>query len=523
MTEIIQVADFYCGAGGTSTGLIRAAKSLGKKVELTAINHWDKAIETHTKNHPQVRHLCEGINNLNPRKVFPGGRIKLLVASPECTHYSNARGGTPCSDQSRAGAWEVVRWAEALYIDRILIENVPEFQSWGPLGANGKPMKSKKGQTFKAFIFALESLGYRVEFRVLNAADYGDPTCRKRFFLIAKRGNKRISWPSATHAEKGYNGYGGKVIKPWVPAKNIIDWSLEGQSIFTRKKPLAVKTLARIEYGLKKFGGEDFLVKFFGTSKGVSLNNPVPTITANGQHIGLCSPFLTIMKGKSMSRDINFPMPTLTTKQNMYLCQPFLIDQNYTHTGPQRVRSLERPFPTLTTRPGKALVQPFILPQQQGGAGQLRVKSIEKPLSTLTTTGAEMLVEPSFLVGIDHKSAGESYVRSLDKPAPTVITQQSHALVHAHLIKYFGQSKAQSVDKPIGTVTTRDRYGLIEIFKKSIWLDIRLRMLQPHELAAAQSFPMDYQFAGNKGEIVKQIGNAVPGRVAEALCRELIL
>ncbi len=244
MTKTITAVDLFCGAGGTSTGLLEAAEAMGKKVELTAINHWDKAIETHLKNHPIVRHLCENLDNVNPRALFPEGRIQLLVASPECTHHSNARGGVPCSDQSRATAWRIVDWASAIYIDNILIENVPEFQSWGPLGANGLPMKSKKGKTFKAFKIALESLGYRVEHRILNAADYGDPTCRKRFFLIARRGNKRISWPSATHAEKGYTGYAGKEIKPWVPAKNIIDWELEGQSIFTRKKPLADKTLA---------------------------------------------------------------------------------------------------------------------------------------------------------------------------------------------------------------------------------------------------------------------------------------
>lgn len=520
--KTITAVDLFCGAGGTSTGLIQAAEESGKRVELTAINHWDKAIETHKTNHADVRHLCENLDHVKPRELYPQGRIDLLVASPECTHHSNARGGVPCSDQSRATAWKVIEWANSLYIDNILIENVKEFINWGPLGANGKPMKSKKGETFKAFINTLESLGYRVEWRILNAADYGDPTCRHRFFLIARRGNKRISWPSPTHAETGYKGFSGKEIKPWVPARNIIDWSVPGKSIFNRKKPLAEKTLARIEYGLKKFGGEDFLVKFFGTGKGVSLNKPLGTVTANGQHMGLCEPFISIMKGQSMSRSTDRPLPTLTTQNNMYLCEPFLIDRNYTHAGAKRVRSLDRPAPTQTTKVAQCLVEPFILPQQQGSPGQLRVRSTEKPLSTITTTGAEMLIEPSFLVGIDHKSAGEKYVRSLERPAPTAVTQQNYALIHAHLIKYFGTGKAQSVDRPLGTVTTKDRFGLVEIFEKTPGLDIRLRMLQPHELAAAQSFPQDYQFVGNKGEIVKQIGNAVPGRTAKALCKALI-
>jgi len=498
-----------------TVGIRLLAESLGERVSLNyqrpRNNHKIEGRKINCRpqyraywNRTRIRkdHMEDSFHSwMRVRSVIPGNKdvtvYNLSVDGDEsyiadgivvhnCTHHSNARGGVPCSDQSRATAFRIVDWAAALYIDNILIENVPEFQSWGPLGANGQPLKSMKGKTFKGFKIALESLGYRVEHRVLNAADYGDPTCRKRFFLIARRGNKRISWPSATHAEKGYTGYTGKEIKPWVPAKNIIDWELKGQSIFTRKKPLADKTLARIEYGLKKFGGEDFLVKFFGTGKGVSLEKPMDTVTTSGTHHGLCQPFISIMKGQSMSRPVNKPLPTLTTQNNMYLCEP------------------------------------FILPQQQGSPGQLRVKSVEKPLSTLTTTGAEMLVEPSFLVGIDHKSAGEKYVRSLDKPAPTVITQQSHALVEPFIIKYFGQSNAQSINKPLGTVTTKDRFGLVEIFRKTPGLDIRLRMLQPHELAAAQSFPQDYQFAGNKGEIVKQIGNAVPGLTAKALCRELI-
>ena len=159
---IIQAVDLFCGAGGTSTGLIQAADNLGYQVDLTAINHWTTAIATHSTNHPGTRHLCESLDNVEPRKLFPEGRINLLVASPECTHHSRARGGKPCSDQSRSGAWRIVEWANALYIDNILIENVPEFESWGPLGANGKPLKSKKEEAFQAFKIALKSLGYRL-------------------------------------------------------------------------------------------------------------------------------------------------------------------------------------------------------------------------------------------------------------------------------------------------------------------------------------------------------------------------
>lgn len=485
MMKTFLAVDLFCGAGGTSTGLIEAAATLGARVDLTAIDHWPTAIKTHTANHPGARHLCENIDHVNPRHLFPGGRIHLLMASPECTHHSKARGGTPCSDQSRASAFKIVDWANALCIDNILIENVPEFQAWGPLGVSGRPMKSKKGQTFQAFKIALQSLGYRVDHRIINTADYGDPTCRDRFFLIARRGNKKIRWPEPTHTQDGSGNLFG-VTRPWRTARDIIDWSIPGKSIFNRKKPLVERTLARIEYGLRKFGGADFLVKFFGTGKGVSLNDPVPTITANGQHLGLCEPFIAIMKGQSKTRGIDKPLPTLTTKQHMYICEPFLIDSNYSHAGCKRVRSLNRPAPTLTTQPGHALVEPFILPQQQGGPGQLRVRSTEKPLSTITTTGAEMLVEP-------------------------------------FVLKYFGTGVAKSINEPLDTVTTKDRFGLVEVFRDTPGLDIWLRMLQPHELAATHSFPADYQFAGNKKDIVKQIGNAVPMRTARALAIELLV
>lgn len=444
----ITAIDLFCGAGGTSTGLIQAAASAGLRVDLTAINHWDIAIETHAANHPGARHLCETLDAVNPRALYPSGRIDLLVASPECTHHSIARGGVPRCDQSRSSAWHIVRWAESLYIDNILIENVPEFQTWGPLGVNGLPLKSKRGATFQAFVTALKSLGYSVDYRIINTADYGDPTTRRRFFLIARRGNKRIWWPEPTHTQEGGRNLFGNT-QPWVPAREIIDWSLTGESIFNRKRPLAKKTLARIEYGLNKFGGKEFLIKFFGTSRVADVENPAPSITAGGLHLGVCQPFLTVYKGQSKSMSIEKPIPTLTTMESVSLCQPFIIDQNYTHTGPARVSSIDSPFSTLTTRPGKQVVQPFI-------------------------------------------------------------------------VKYYGTGMTQSIDQPLDTVTTRDRFGLIEVFEKHPALDIRMRMLQPHELAAAQGFPDGYKFAGNKGQVVKQIGNAVPCRTARALCRELI-
>jgi len=199
MAKKFLVADLFCGAGGTFTGIVQAADAAGKKVHVTAVNHWERAVETHAANHPSAAHFCQDLTRLKPGEAVPGGRLDLLVASPECTHHSNARGGKPKNDQSRASAWVVLEWVNALRIDRVMIENVPEFTSWGPLGANGSPLKSRKGETFHSFIKALESSGYTVSYKILNSADYGAATSRRRLFIQAAKGRRPIVWPNPSH------------------------------------------------------------------------------------------------------------------------------------------------------------------------------------------------------------------------------------------------------------------------------------------------------------------------------------
>ena len=248
----IRAADLFCGAGGTSNGLRLACRRLGHNLNLTAINHWPRAIETHRRNDPEAVHICERIEGVDPRQIVPGGELDLLIASPECTHYSRARGGRPINDQHRTSAWLILRWAESLYIRRILIENVPEFETWGPIDRHGQPIKSKAGETYRAFLNALQSLGYKTDTRVLTAADYGDPTTRRRLFIAADR-RRRPRWPRATHGQADRPESSG--MPTWRGAREIIDWSIKGQSIFERNKPLAPATLKRIEAGLRKFGG----------------------------------------------------------------------------------------------------------------------------------------------------------------------------------------------------------------------------------------------------------------------------
>lgn len=481
MMGSIQVVDMFCGAGGTSSGLYEAADDLGIGVDLLAINHWKIAIATHSANHTHARHMCETLDSVDPRKAVPSGRLHLMVASPECTHHSNARGGKPMNDQSRASAWHVLRWAEALRVDNIIVENVREFQSWGPLGVNGRPVKSRRGETFQAFLQALRSLGYTVDYRILNAADYGDPTTRERLFVMARKGRQDITWPEPTHAKDP----GGK-RKPWRAAKEIIDWTIQGESIFRRRRPLSPNTMRRIEAGLRKFGGPDmepFLVVLRGRNKGRSMNLPAPALTAGGQHVGLCEPFIIPFFGENAKQkprvhDIKAPLPTVTGHGAGALVEPFLVK----YYGTARAYSVKEPLDTVTAKDRFALCEPFMLGQQSGA----RPRSVKQPVPTIAGAGAVSLIQP-FIVGFTHTGAKSNRVHSVEKPVPTLVTKAEFALVEPKV--------------------------------EDMRLDIRFRMLQPHELARAQSFRDDYKFTGSRAEQVKQIGNAVPTQLARALCR----
>ena len=454
----IFASDLFCGAGGFSTGLLGACADLSKTVELLAVNHWPRAIEVHELNHPGVRHLCENLDNVDPRKIHPGGKLDILLASPECTHHSNARGGKPMSDQSRASAWHVVRWAEALRIENIIVENVREFQTWGPLDAKGRPIKSKKGDVFRAWCNALESLGYHVDFDVLNSADYGAATSRKRLFVVASK-RRRPRWPQKTHGQNDH------LFAPsHRAAREIIDWDLDGQSIFGRKKPLADRTLARIAAGLKKFGGVDFVM-------------PI-THSGGANRVG-------------RAHNLDNPLPTLTCASELALCEPFLV----------------------------------VFRNNRDAA------SLDAPLSTITTTGKHhALCEPFIVQFHDDSGRGEKRVYSVDEPLRTLDTSNRYGVAEPFITVFNGQSNSASCEAPLPTVTTKDRFGLcqpepVAVFERDGLtyglMDIRFRMLQPHECAAAMGLD-DYQFTGTKADRMKMIGNAVSVECARALCRAVL-
>jgi DNA-cytosine methyltransferase len=250
----LTAADLFCGTGGTSTGLVKAAKALGIEIELTAINHWETAVKTHSLNHPNARHLCTGIDEVNPYSLYNPGELDILWASPSCTHFSTARAGVKMSDQSRASAWCILCWAQCLMPRYILIENVPEFMAWGPLNTKHLPIKSRRGETFQAWKTSLESLGYTIDHKILTCANYGDPTARKRLFIQATRGRTIPMWPNATHSDQNDQTNLFPTPWEWQLAQDIIDTTIESKSIFSRKRHLAIKTVQRSWIGLIKHG-----------------------------------------------------------------------------------------------------------------------------------------------------------------------------------------------------------------------------------------------------------------------------
>jgi DNA (cytosine-5)-methyltransferase 1 len=462
-----------------------------------AINHWARAVATHERNHPWARHVCADLasNEADPNRLVPGGRLHLLAASPECTHHSRARGGKPCSDQSRASAMHVIHWATRLRVQDILVENVQEFEEWGPLlnertffngrwYAKDSPDPRRKGEAFRAWVNMLAALGYKVEWRVLNAADYGEATTRKRLFVRATLGTG-IVWPVGTHVGK------------WRAAREIIDWSLPNQSIFNRARPLAPKTLQRIEAGLRKFGGEAFIAVLRGTQESQAgawakpLSEPLGTISAGGIHAALCEP------------------------ENTTSGQAFIVPME--HSGRGALRSTEQPLPTITTAKAGAigLCEPFVVNVAHDGADASRCRSVEQPLSTIPAghRGGHALCEPFVL----SPSSG-GVPRSVSQPIPTICTEaRGMALCEPFVTKYYGTGIAKPVSAPLDTVTAKGRFALVEPGR----LDIRFRMLQPHELARAMGFD-GYEFTGNKTEQVRQVGNAVSVRQAKALARTIL-
>jgi DNA (cytosine-5)-methyltransferase 1 len=467
------VADLLCGAGGSSTGASRALADLGLKMELVCVNHWGVAIETHKRNHPEARHYVQDIATVRPHQIVPEGYLDLLMASPTCTHHSVARGGKPTSDQQRSDPWHIITWLTELRVRRIIIENVWEFIGWGPVDPRtGKPIKSRKGEYFRAWINVIRGLGFEPEWRKLNAADFGDATTRQRFILMARSDGKSVSWPVPTH-RKREDGVLELLpaVKPWKPARDIIDWDIKGKSIFGRKKPLAPKTLARIYAGAVKFKWpEPFLVILRNHMAGQSVDQPLPTIAANGTHIGLAEPIVMANRNNNAAKSAGQPAPVFTTAPGggVAVVEPIILNRHGDNGGGVRAHSVDDPMPTAVDRGAGYLIEPLVLSQHNSGAA----RSAEEPLPTITRGGAAavdhpdcarpMLAEPVIV-----KQNFRRDVQGADQPLPTIMTEARIGLVEPFVLSQGAGGVPRAVKSPLPTMPTKGAHALVAPYYSS--------------------------------------------------------
>lgn len=466
------IVDNFAGGGGASTGIEMAT---GYSVDI-AINHDPEAIRMHKANHPSTKHYCESVWDVDPIQACKGHPVGLAWFSPDCKHFSKAKGGKPKDKAIRGLAWVALRWAGLVRPRVIILENVEEFKTWGPLNRSHRPIKNKQGVTFKKFVKQFKELGYDVEFNELVAADYGAHTKRKRFFMIARCDGKPIKWPKHTHGPLNSEEVKAGLVKPYVGAYTKLDFSIPCPSIFDTSaeikekygiravRPLADKTMQRIARGIKKFvidNQEPFIVPIgYGERQGQA-----PRI-----------------------HDIREPLPTIVSSGKHYLCAPALI-QYHSETSKDDVRGqmIKEPLMTVDGSNRYGLVTSFLSKFYKSGTGQ----DIREPLHTITTSAGHF---------------GE---------------------VRAFLIKYYGEGTGQDIKEPLDTITSKDRFGLVTIEGVEYQIvDIGLRMLEPKELYGCQGFPDDYiidhDFEGktySRTEQVKRCGNAVPPPFAQAIVK----
>lgn len=561
-TDMIKLLyiDLFCGAGGTSTGVENARYADEQCAKVVAcVNHDANAIASHAANHPDALHFTEDIRTLElsplvahverMKKIYPDALV-VLWASLECTNFSKAKGGQPRDADSRTLAEHLFRYIEDIDPDYIQIENVEEFMSWGDMDEKGHPISKDKGRCYEKWKRNVRKYGYDFDWRILNAADYGAYTTRKRFFgIFAKRGLP-IVFPEPTHCKDGKNDMFGRLEK-WKPVKDVLDFSDEGESIFCRKKPLAEKTLERIYAGLIKFvagGKEAFIVKYNSMSRtgkyqAPSVDEPCPTVATQGRlalakvsflskqysghpeskNISIEEPagtitckdhhaFVSAYYGNGNNYSVESPAPAILTKDHLALVTPFFM--NY-YSGGGQLGGLDEPCPAITTVPKQRIVTPVFIDQQFGASS---AASIEKPLGAITTNPKYSLVTckgKSFLMNPQFASAGVS----VDSPCFTLIARMDKKP------PYFVNTEEgigiciKEGDSPM-TVKIKQfmiLYGLA---------DIKMRMLRIDELKKIMGFPEDYVLIGPQSDQKKFIGNAVEVNMArvlcEAICKEII-
>lgn len=498
------IVDNFAGGGGASTGIEMAT---GYSVDI-AINHDPEAIKMHKANHPNTKHYCENVWAVDPVKACNGHPVGLAWFSPDCKHFSKAKGGKPKDKNIRGLAWVACRWAGLVRPRVIMLENVEEFKTWGPLNRGHHPIKAKQGKTFEKFVQQLNDLGYTVEFKELIAADYGAPTMRKRFFLIARCDGKPIVWPEPTHAPADSEAVKAGLVKPYVGAYTQLDFSLPCPSIFDTSeeikekygiravRPLAQKTMDRIARGFIKF----------------ILNNPEPFIIQCNHG------------GERRPNDIREPMPTITGKHGYGIVEPYMVQIGQTGFTKDRSKDVREPLTTIVSKNEHCLISSTLIQYHSETAqGEVRGQTIEDPIMTVDGSNRYGLVT-SFLSKFYKSGTGQD----LREPLHTITTSAGHfGEVRAFLIKYYGDATGQDIEKPLDTVTTKDRFGLVTIKGVDYQIvDIGLRMLEPRELYGCQGFPDDYiidhDYTGKiypRSEQVRRCGNAVCPPIPAALVR----
>lgn len=610
MREII--VDNFAGGGGASTGIELAT---GRSVDI-AINHDENAIAMHETNHPDTLHYCESVYDIDPVAATAGRPVGLAWFSPDCRHFSKAKGSAPVKKEIRGLAWIIIRWILRVNPRFIPMENVEEFKTWGPLvtdeNGNDYPCPDRVGETFAGFVAMLTTgiaadhpalaeccdilgieegsddhhrliagLGYVVDYRELRACDYGAPTIRKRFFMLMRCDGRPIVWPEPTHGDpKSLEVQSGK-LKPWRTAAECIDWSIPCPSIFERKRPLAENTLRRIARGIQRFvidSPAPFVVKCNHTStktvyncfRGQPLDEPLQTITKSPGY-ALVSPHITKFRTGATGQECDEPLSTITAGSSerpggnghaMGMVEakltPLIARIGQTGFGGDRMAyEAGKPLTTVTSKAEHLLVAPVITRQfgnsvghgvdepngtiTAGGGGKSQFvaafmakhfggnytgpgSDLAEPLHTVTTTDHNSLVTSNLI-----KMRGTNIGQEVTAPLQTVTAGGNHfGEVRAFLLKYYGNEKeGVSLTDPLHTVTTNDRFGLVTVEGIDYQIvDIGMRMLQPHELYAAQGFPswyiIDQDYKGKKYAKDKQVarcGNAVPPPFAEALVR----
>lgn len=569
------IVDNFAGGGGASTGIELAT---GRIVDI-AVNHDPDAILMHKTNHPHTQHFQASVWDVDPVEVCRGRSVGLAWFSPDCKHFSKAKGGKPVDKNIRGLAWIVLRWAGTVRPRVIILENVEEFQTWGPV-RKGKPVKKLTGQTFNKWLGQLRGLDYDVEWRELIAADYGAPTTRKRFFLIARCDGRPIVWPKPTHAPADSPEVKAGMLKPWRSAAEVIDWSLPTPSIFDTKeevkakyglsaqRPLRPNTMRRVTRGVDKFvlkSPRPFLVvvNHAGDFRGQEMDSPLQTITAKhgyGMAFPFVAPWTVTNTTNSTGHPLNQPVDTARTGGGggqMFMGASLIQYHSESMSG-SRGQEIGRPLMTIDASnryglSGAYLVKYYSHEGQDQGAGD--------PLHTVTAKDREGLIVANL-----SKYFGGVVGADLSKPMPTVTSIDHNALQTAHLVKMKGDDIGQSPAAPLQTVTAVPCFGVVTmkvvradpgvdlqrwplireclneycgyelkedeviLFDISgVWYflaDIGLRMLTPRELYRANGFPGDYiidrDYKGNeygKSKQVARCGNAVPPPFATALVR----